>query len=78
MNDFNNSVIRITFNPDEDANNDEHAAPIALIDDTVNEADEQVFVVQLHLVDSINSSAIDLTTRATSLCRIIDDDSKSN
>ena len=71
-------MIRITFNPDEVTDVNERATPIPIIDDLVNEADEQVFIVQLHLVNSINPGAIDLTTRAASICRIIDDDSKSN
>ena len=78
LNDFNNTVIRITFNPDEDTDDNERAAPIPIIDDLVNEADEQVFIVQLHLIDSINSSAINLNVRAASICRIVNDDSKSN
>ena len=78
MNDFNNTVIRITFDPDEDTDDNERAAPIPIIDDLVNEADEQVFIVQLRLVDSINPGAIDLDTRPASICRIVNDDSKSN
>ena len=78
LNDFNNTVIRITFDPDEDTFDNERAAPIPIIDDLVNEADEQVFIVQLHIVDSINPGAIDLDVRPASICRIVNDDSKSN
>ena len=80
-NDFNNTVIRITFDPDENkthVSDDERAAHIALINDAVNEADEQVFIVQLRLINSTNSGAIDITIRQNSLCRITDDDRKSS
>ena len=75
INDFNSTVVTITFDPDEDTNNNERTAPIPIFDDTVNEAYEQVFIVQLRLIDGTNPGAIDLTTRAASICRIIDDDS---
>ena len=78
LNDFNNTVIRITFDPDELEDSDERAAPIRIFNDAVNEANEQVFVVQLRLVSSTNPASIGLGTRPASLCRIIDDDSKNN
>ena len=71
-------MIRIAFDPDENENDDERAAPIPIINDPVNEAGEQVFVVQLRLIDSTNPGAISLNIRAASICRIINDDSKSN
>ena len=76
MNDFNNTVIRITFDPDdhEGTDDNERAAPIHIFDDLVNEAHEQVFIIQLRLVSSTNSSAIDLTTTPASICKIINDD----
>ena len=69
LNDFNNTVIRITFDPDEDTDDNERAAPIPIIDDLVNEADEQVFIVQLHLVNSSVPHAINLSLRAASSCK---------
>ena len=78
INDFDSTVIRITFDPDEDTDDNERAAPIPIIDDLVNEADEQIFIVQLRLVDSINAGAINLNVRPASICRIVNDDSKSN
>ena len=74
--DFDNATIRITFDPDEDAGNNERDAPIAITNDDINEAIEQVFVVHLVLVNSSNPSSIDLSVQATSLCRIIDDDGR--
>ena len=78
LKDFGNTVIRITFIPDENALDNERAAPIAVVNDAINEADEQVFIVQLHLINSTNPDGIKLSIRPASLCRIIDDDSKSN
>ena len=75
--DFNNTVIRITFFPDENVFNDVNV-PIAIVDDPVNEATEQVFIVQLQLISSVNPGLVDLTTRQASLCRIVDDDRKWN
>ena len=76
LNDFNSTTIRITFDPDELANDDERPAPIRIFNDPVNEAIEQVFVVHLCLVSSTNPHLISLHIRPASLCRIIDDDSK--
>ena len=76
--DFNNTVIRITFAPDEDANIEDVDAPIAIVDDLINEAKEQVFVSQLKLIGSLNPGSVNLTTRAATLCRIIDNDGKWN
>ena len=71
-------MIRIIFAPDEDRDVNDVAAPIAIVNDLINEATEQVFVVQLQLISSVNPGSVDLTTRQASLCRIIDDDSKWN
>ena len=78
--DFNSTVIRIMFAPDEDEveNVNVAAAPIAIVDDLINEATEQVFVVMLQLISSANPGSIDLTVRQVSLCRILDDDGKWN
>ena len=76
MKDFDNTVIRITFDPDEQEDSNERAAPIRIFNDAVNEANEQVFVVQLRLINSTNPGSINLDTLPASLCRIIDDDSK--
>ena len=78
MSDFDNTTIRITFDPDELDNDDERGAPICIFNDAVNEANEQVFVVQLHLVSATNPGSVKLDTRQASLCRIIDDDRKRN
>ena len=78
MRDFDNTVIRITFEPDENVGINEGSAPIPVINDPINEADEQVFIVELRPIRSTNPAAIDLTTRPASICRIINDDGKPN
>ena len=72
--DFNNTVIRVTFDPDEDDEDNEQEALIAITNDDIDEAMEQVFIAYLILVESNNPSSVDLSVRASSLCRIIDDD----
>ena len=52
------------------------SARIFVTDDAINEATEQVFVAELILVSSLNSTTVDLTTRPSTLCRIIDNDRK--
>ena len=76
MQDFNNSIITITFDADEDAAISEKRAPIPIIDDAINEAIEQYFVVQLSLASSLNPAGVDISSRAASLGRIIDNDRK--
>ena len=71
-------MIRITLAPDEDEVVNDVAAPIAIVNDLINEATEQVFIAQLRLISSVNPGTVDLTMRLATLCRIIDDDSKWN
>ena len=78
MADFNNTVIRITFAPDEDMNVNDVNVPIIVVNDSINEATEQVFISMLQLISSVNPDSVDLTTRLATLCRIIDDDCKWN
>ena len=76
LNDFNNSAITLTFEPDEEGEVSEMDAPVPVTDDAINEATEQVFVVELMLVSSLDPNTVDLTVRNSSLCRIIDNDRK--
>ena len=75
LNDFSNAAINITFYPDVDSRLNELEVPIPIFDDDVDEADEQIFVVELRLVSAVNADAISIS-RETSLCRIVDNDSK--
>ena len=76
LNDFDNTVLTVTFLADEDTPTNDIRLSIPITDDAINEANEQDFVVILNLTDSVNP---DLTTlpRISSLCRIIDNDRKS-
>ena len=76
MNDFNNTSITLVFEPDEDEEVNEKSTPIFVTDDAINEATEQVFVAELRLVSSLDPATIDLTTRPSTLCSIIDNDRK--
>ena len=71
-------MVRIIFEPDEDADDNDLPAPIPIVDDLVNEAIEQTFVVQLKLNSSVNPGSVGLMQRQASLCRIIDNDRKQN
>ena len=77
MNDFNNANITLIFEPDEDGTSmNERDAPIPIVDDAINEATEQVFIVEFRLVSSLDRLKVNLSTRPSSLCRIIDNDRK--
>ena len=65
MNDFNNTNITIVFEPDEDVGIYEKSAPISVTDDAINEATEQVFVVELRLVSSVDPAGVNLTSYTT-------------
>ena len=74
--DFDNTTLTVTFQADEDDPINEHSVPVAIVDDDVNEAMEQDFVVVLRLSESVNQESVSLDTRNVSLCRIIDNDRK--
>ena len=78
LQDFNNTIITITFDADEDAELSELRAPILIFDDAINEAIEQFFVVQLSLASSLNPAGVNIGFRSTTLGRIIDNDRKYN
>ena len=71
--DFNNSVLYVEFPTDRDAV--EVAIPI--VDDDIDEADEQVFIIFLEVVNATNLDNLGiLENRETSVGRIRDDESK--
>ena len=77
MDDFNNTNITLIFEPDEDGTPmNERSAPVPIVDDAINEATEQVFIVELRLVSSLDPARVDLSTRPSSLCKITDNDRK--
>ncbi len=76
LDDFNNTVLTITFDADEDAPVfDADILPIPIIDDVINEAMEQLMVVQLSLVSSLNPAGVNIV-RPTTVGRITDNDRK--
>ena len=75
MADFDNTNITIVFEADEDAEVNGQSAPIIVTDDAINEA-TQWFVAELILVSSLDPATVDLTTRPSTLCYIIDNDRK--
>ena len=77
LNDFDDTVLIITFQADENnpiIDNDVLVS-IPINDDAINEANEQDFVVILNLTNSVNPALVTFS-RASSLCRIIDNDRK--
>ena len=77
MNDFNNASVTLIFEPDEDGTPmNERGAPIPIVDDAINEATEQVFIVELRLVSSLDPATVGLSRRPSSLCGITDNDRK--
>ena len=70
--DFNTSVITRDF-PSNTI--DEMPVPIALNDDDINEADEQIFIIFLEIINSTNPSLVK-AGRNVSQGRIVDDDCK--
>ena len=76
LNDFDDTVLTVTFLADEDNPTNDILLRIPITDDAINEANEQDFVVTLNLTDSMNPHLTTLS-RISSLCRIIDNDRKS-
>ena len=72
--DFDNTTVRVTFLPDEDNPINEHMVPITIVDDDIDEVIEQIFVVTLKHKESIREESVNLETRNSSLCRIIDNE----
>ncbi len=71
--DFNNSVITVIFEADEFGNQvNDVPVPVPIADDEIDEAQEEVFVIDLTLQSSINSQIS--IARRSSLARINDDD----
>ena len=75
--DFDNTNITLVFEPDEyiDPPVNEKSARIFVTDDAINEAKEQVFIAELMLVSSLDSSSVQII-QPSILCRIIDNDRK--
>lgn len=73
LDDFDNTILSITFQADEDNPINDIPLTIPITDDAINEAIEQDFVVILNLTDSVNPD-MTILAKISSLCRIIDND----
>ncbi len=72
--DFNSSVIRITFQADEFGPQlNDVAAPVQIFDDDIDESQEEVFIIDL--TSNSNNPNIQISRRS-SLCKISDNDGK--
>ena len=74
--DFNSSAFEVVFPPDENgALIADIDAFIPIVDDDINEAASQYFVVHIELLSAVNPALIQVP-RATSNCIILDNDGK--
>ena len=64
-------MLYVEFSTDEDI----EEVTIPIVDDDIDEADEQVFIIFLEVVQAINRTNLRIN-RATSIGRIKDDESK--
>ena len=72
-NDFNATTFNVTFPADEFTNIADVLRLIRIVDDETDEAQEQVFIIFLEVLDAVNFDLITIT-RSTSFGRIIDND----
>ncbi len=72
--DFSSEVVTMTFPADEFGQQmNDVPAPVPIINDAINEAQEELFVISLGLENAINPAGTEIT-RSVSLCRISDND----
>ena len=77
--DFSTDPVNITFNADEGNAQPERSIFIPIVNDGVDEANEENFIVLLTLVEASNLSGVNVSqpARISSLCRIADVDGKN-
>ena len=73
--DFDPSVITVRFEADEGGQQNNVSSPVPIFDDDIDEANEEFFVMNLRLTDSVSGSGI-VISRPNSLGIIRDNDSK--
>ena len=71
--DFDATAFDVTFPDDETMNRADVQEFIPIVDDEIDEAQEQVFIIFLEILDAVNFDLITIT-RNTSFGRIIDND----
>ena len=76
--DFDGTVLEIIFPSDENLSRPifELPADIPIVDDEINEANLQQFIISLRLSSALNTSRVKIEQN-TSICNIIDNDCKS-
>ena len=74
--DFNATVITVTFPPDESMGAKKLNAPIPIFDDDVNEAREQIFLALLEVESAVNLELVRNDVLNITTCIIIDNDGK--
>ena len=72
-NDFNATAFNVLFPADEVLNIPDVVEFIPIVDDEIDEAHEQVFIMLLKVLEAVNFDLITIT-RSTSFGRIIDND----
>ena len=71
--DFDNTTLFVTFPNDDTVFSRELIVPI--VDDDIDEAEEQVFIIFLEVINATNLNRVNVY-RNISIGRIIDDESK--
>lgn len=76
--DFNTTVFTVLFPADENMSTpiSEVLAPISVVDDDIDEAEEQVFIAFLEVVDAVTLGSLSTGPRNVAECIIVDNDSK--
>ena len=74
--DFSTDPVNITFDADEGDVITERSIFVPLVDDDVDEAIEENFIVLLNLLEASNLSAVNVSrpARISSVARIVDND----
>ena len=77
--DFSTDPVNITFNADEGSAEPERSITIPIVNDGVDEAIEENFIVLLTLVEASNPFGVSVSqpARIYSVCRIVDVDGKN-
>jgi len=75
--DFNTAIFNVTFPSDERRASPiaDVPSPIMIVDDEIDEAEEQFFIVYLEIIEAVEPNLITIT-RANSTCIIVDNDGK--
>jgi len=77
--DFSTDPVNITFNADEGSAQAERSIFIPIVSDGVDEANVEIFIVLLTIVEASNATGVNVSqpARISSLCRIVDVDGKN-